>query len=83
MQASEALKRSFSFIPMEMGNYQRVLIFFLKASLASLVVGNKVNLENNQMATAVIQARDEDGLDQGGSSHGKTGLIEAPLCRKG
>lgn len=71
MQASEALKTSFSFILMEMGNYQRVIIFFLKVSLASLVVGKKINLENNQMAIAVIQARDEGGLDQGGSSHGE------------
>lgn len=34
------------------------------------MVGKKKNLENSQMASAVIQARDEDGLDQGCSSHG-------------
>lgn len=83
MQASEALKRSFSFILMEMENYRRDLIFFLKASLASLVVGKKINLENNQMAIAVIQARDEDSLDQGGSSHGENSPHRGSTLRIG
>lgn len=34
------------------------------------MLGKKINLENSQMAIAVVQVRDEGGLDQGGSSHG-------------
>lgn len=36
------------------------------------------------MAIAVIQAREEGGVDQGGSNLVRRGgLIEAPLCRQG
>lgn len=33
-------------------------------------MGKKTNLENGQIAIAVIKAGDEGGLDQGGRSHG-------------
>lgn len=67
--------RELQFILMAIGSYQRVFSMTVmrssfKVSLASLVVGKKADWEKGQVATAVIQARDEGGWDPGGSSHG-------------